>query len=213
MSGAIAASAASTLTLYRDDGPLARALGASLSRLARGPAPLLLVAGAAPFVAVLAFSGDDYPLALAAAVAWLVILGGLSSARPQRGRFGWLAPPILRAVEYGGLLWFAVLHGEAAVPACFAFLAAAAFRHYDTVYRVRHQGVAAAAWVRNLSGGWDGRVVLGCLLLVTGALTAGLYVAAVLLAVMSVSESIAAWLSFNRGQRPSMYADEEDEDE
>jgi hypothetical protein len=202
-----------TLAVYRDDGPLARAIGRRAGAGVRLPAPLLLVAAALPLAAVLALAGDDSPAALGIGVACLLLLGGLSSARPPAGRFAWTAPPLLRAVEYGGLLCFAALYGDAAVPACFALLAAVAFRHYDTVYRVRHQGGPPASWARDLGGGWDGRLLAGYLLLATGALTAGLYAAAALLALASVGESVASWLRTGRAERPAMYADEEDEDE
>ena len=97
--------------------------------------------------------------------------------------------------------------------ASFALLAAVAFRHYDSVYRIRHQGAAPAAWVRDIGGGWDGRLLVAYVLLVSGAVTVGFYVAAGLLAAVSVAESVASWVSFSRAERPAMYADEEDEDE
>jgi hypothetical protein len=204
---------ASTILLYRDDGPLSRMVGRALAARVGLPAPLLVLAGALPLAAVLGLAGDDSPVALGACVAWLVLLGGISSGRRHTGRAEWTAVPLVRLAEYGSLLWFAALAGGAAVPACFAFLCAAAFRHYDAVYRLRHQGSAAADWVRNLGGGWDGRVLLGYVLLVTGAAAVGLYAAAVLLAVASVAESVASWLRHSRAQRPAMYADEEAEEE
>jgi hypothetical protein len=210
---AAASERATALLLYRDDGPLARLLGRALGTSLRVPSPLLVLAGALPLAAVLALAGDDSPLALGAGVACLVLVGGVSSGRPHTGRVEWTALPLLRGVEYGALVWFAAVSGGAGAPACFAFLCAVAFRHYDAVYRLRHQGAAASDWVRNLGAGWDGRVLLGYILLVTGALTAGLYAAAALLAVASVAESVASWLRYSRAQRPAMYADEEDEEE
>jgi hypothetical protein len=201
------------IVLYRDDGPLARAVGRAVGRRVRIPAQLLVIAGALPLVAVLAVEGDASRGLLGAAVAWLVVVAGLSSGAPHGGRLDWTSAPLLRGIEYGTLVALAALYGDDAVPGCFAFLCALAFRHYDAVYRQRHQGTAAAPWIRDLGGGWDGRLVLAYVLLVTGALTAGLYVAAVLLAVASVAESVASWLRFSRAQRPAMYADEEDEEE
>jgi hypothetical protein len=201
------------IVLYRDDGRMARVVGRALGRRLRIPAPVLVVGGALPLVAVLAVEGDSSHAALGAAVAWLVVLAGISGGGPHTGRLDWTSAPLLRGVEYGTLVSFAALYSDAAVPACFALLCALAFRHYDAVYRQRHQGTAAAAWLRDLGGGWDGRLILAYVLLVTGALTAGLYVAAVLLAAASVAESVASWLRFSRAQRPAMYADEEDEEE
>ena len=204
---------AEAVLLYRDDGPLARALGHVLGRTLPLPASILLLAGVLPLVAVLAVEGDDARGLLGLALAWLVVCGGLSSGRPHSGRFAWVPPPLLRLTEYGSLIALAALYGDDAVPACFAFLGALAFRHYDAVYRLRHQGSGPSELVRDLGGGWEGRLLLAYVLLVADVLTEGLYVAAGLVAVVSVAESVAAWLRFSRAQRPAMYADEEDEDE
>jgi hypothetical protein len=48
-------------------------------------------------------------------------------------------------------------------------------------------------------------------LLIAGALPAGMYVAAGLLAVVLGGESIAGWRRFERAQRPMLYEDEEEE--
>jgi hypothetical protein len=53
--------------------------------------------------------------------------------------------------------------------------------------------------------------VLGYILLVAHALPAGFYIAAGLLAIVFVAESIAGWRRFGRGQQPVTYEDEEDE--
>jgi hypothetical protein len=49
-------------------------------------------------------------------------------------------------------------------------------------------------------------------LLVAGALPAGFYVAAALLAVLFVGETVAEWRRFRLGEQP-VYDDEEDEDD
>jgi hypothetical protein len=204
----------SVLELYRDDGPLARALGGALGARAALPPLALVAAGAAPLLALLALGGDDVALpAVAAAVAWLVLAGALSQGRPHDDRFAWGVPVLLRLVEYAGLLWFAALAGASAVPAAFALLTALAFRHYDVVYRLRYQGVAPPRWLEVAAGGWDGRLLLGFGLLAAGALPAGLFVAAALLAVVLVGESIVGWMRFERAQRPPLYSDEEDENQ
>jgi ABC-type uncharacterized transport system permease subunit len=66
-------------------------------------------------------------------------------------------------------------------------------------------------WVNRLSGGWDGRVIVMCVLLLVGALPAAYYVVAAVLGVTFVAESVQAWTNFSRAQRPVMYEDEEDE--
>ena len=66
------------------------------------------------------------------------------------------------------------------------------------------------AWVTAAGLGWDGRLLLGVVLLVAGALPAGFYVLAVLLAALFVTETVAEWRRFRLGQAP-VYDDEEDE--
>jgi Family of unknown function (DUF5941) len=196
------------ITVYRDDGPLARALGA-LGRAVPLPAPLLILLGLAP-VLVAAVVGVSEPVA-AAIVAWLLLAAGASSGARPRPRIRWAEPPLLRASEYITLIWIAGLEGSDAYPAAFALLAALTFRHYDLVYRLRHRGVVPATWVSALGGGWDGRVAIAFLLLVAGALPAGYFVAAAVLGVAFVGEAIYGWLAVGRVQRPLEYEDEEDE--
>ncbi len=204
----------SRLDAYRDDGPLARALGRAFGALIPLPAAALTLLSALPLTAMLAIGGDDLPeAALGAAVAWGVLAGSLASGRPDSGRFAWTVPPILRLVEYGTLLAFALLARPPAVPFCFALVAALAFHHYDTVYRLRHQGVAPPTWLSLASGGWDGRMVLGYVLLLTGAVSAGFLVAAIALAVVYVAESAVSWLRFSQPRGPAVYEEEEDEDD
>jgi hypothetical protein len=196
------------ITVYRDDGPLARALGA-LGRAVPLPAPLLILLGLAP-VLVAAVVGVSEPVA-GAIVLWLLLTAGASSGARERPKIRWAEPPLIRATEYITLIWIAGLEGSDAYPAAFALLAALTFRHYDLVYRLRHRGVVPATWVSTLGGGWDGRVVIAYLLLVAGALPAGYYVAAAVLGVAFVGEAIYGWLAVGRVQRPLEYEDEEDE--
>ncbi len=196
---------------FRDDGPLARMVGRASGAVPIPPAVLMLLS-ALPLIAVLAVDGDNRP-ALGAAVAWAVIAGGLASGRPDSGRFAWTGPTLLRPLEYGTLLAFAVIAGPQAVPFCFALVAALAFHHYDTVYRLRHQGVAPPRWLRLAGGGWDGRMVFGYVLLLIGAVGTGFLVAAIALAAVYVAESTVSWSRFSQPRRPAQYDDEEDEDD
>ncbi|MGI8780463.1 MAG: DUF5941 domain-containing protein, partial [Solirubrobacteraceae bacterium] len=148
-----------------------------------------------------------------AALAWLVALAGVSSGRPLRDRLRWIVPPALRVAEYAGLLWIAALAGPSAVPAAFALLCAITFRHYDLVYRLRHRGVTPPGWLNRATGGWDGRLLGGFALAAAGAVPAGFDIAAALLAVAFVGESIAGWQSFGRTQQPAVYEDEEEDAE
>jgi Family of unknown function (DUF5941) len=196
------------IAVYRDDGPLARAL-APLGRALRVPGPVLILLGLAP-VLVAAVVGVSEPVA-GAIVAWLVLAGGASAGAPPNRRIRWAEPPLLRASEYITVIWIAGLEGPDAYPAAFAVLAALTFRHYDLVYRLRHRGVVPARWVSALSGGWDGRVIVAYLLLIAGALPAGYFVAAAVLGVAFVGEAVYGWLAVGRVQRPLEYEDEEDE--
>jgi hypothetical protein len=194
---------------YRDDGPLSTAVGRALGRhIPLPPIAVLLVAGL-PLLAAIVLEGDGASHGLVAGViAWVVLVGGLASARPLRDRLRWTVPPALRAIEYAALLWIGAVAGDDALPATFALLCAITYHHYETVYGIRHRGVAPPAWVK--AGGWDGRLVAGVVLLVAGALPAAFWILAVLLAGLFLTETVAEWRRFHAGQQV-VYDDEEDE--
>jgi hypothetical protein len=204
MSGAIA--------LFRDDGPLGRAVAAALRPLGAAPQALTIVAAATPMFVAIATRGDGASDALVGlTLAWLVLVAGASANREPSDRLRWAVPALIRMSEYSAILWIGARGGENSQPAAFALICVLAFRHYDLVYRLRHQGVAPPRWIGNLALGWDGRLVLGYILLVADALPAGFYIAAGLFATAFVAESIAGWRRFGRGQQPVTYEDEEDE--
>ena len=207
-----AVAAAGTLDAYRDDGPLALAIGRL--RLGRLPASALVLAGVAVLLAVIAITGAGASWVLAGVtLAVLIVLAGLSAGQPLHDRLRWTVPPALRAAEYAGILWVAALAGGSAVPGAFALLLAITYRHYDIVYRLRHRGVTPPRWLNRAAGGWDGRL-LGSFALAAAALVpAGYYAAAGVFAVAFAAESIAAWATFERGQQPDSYVDEEEEAE
>ncbi len=200
------------LDAYRDDGPLALALG----RLPSPPLPAsgLVLAGVSVLLAVVAITGDgaSWPLA-GATLAALVVSGGLSAGRPLRDRLRWAVPPALRVAEYAGILWVAALAGGTAVPAAFTLLLAITFRHYDIVYRLRQRGVTPPRWLNRAAGGWDGRMLAAYALAAAAAVPAGFYAAAALLGIVFVGEAIAGWATFERGQQPDVYEDEEEDEE
>ena len=198
------------LERYRDDGPIARVLGA-LGRALPVPPVLLVGAGLAGLVALAATQGDGASDALVAAtLAWVVVLGGLSSGRPHTDRFAWAVPGFLRLCEYGGLLWVAANAGDSSHAAAFALIAALVFHHYDLVYRPRFQGVAPPTWWNFAAGGWDGRLVLAWVLLAAGALPAGMFILAGLLGVGFAVECGLSWARLSV-EPLSVYEDEEDE--
>ena len=199
------------LESYRDDGPLARLLGAAVGRLIPVPPLPLALIGLGGLLAVIAVEGDGASNGtVAAAIAWFILWAGTSSGRPHTDRFAWALPGVVRVGEYGSLIWIGSTVGESSSAGAFALIAVLAFRHYDLVYRARFQGKPPAAWLDVLLGGWDGRLVLVTLLLAADALPAALFVLAGVLAVVLVTECVASWA--RQSTAPvSIYEDEEDE--
>jgi hypothetical protein len=196
------------LESFRDDGPIARILGAVGGRL---PPPVLVAAAVAPLLVAIAVRGDEASNGLAVAViGWLVVVAGLSGGHTGYSRARWVVPPLLRLGEYAGLLWIAALHGSSALPAAFALLIVLAFRHYDIVYGLRYRGAPVSDRLGVAALGWDGRLVLACVLLLTGALPAGYYVLAVMIAAVFVGAAIVDW---SHAHKPvTFHDDKEDED-
>jgi phosphatidylglycerophosphate synthase len=200
------------LELYRDDGPVARLIGRALGRAVPLPPTLAIATGAIPLFAAIAAWGDDAsPGQVAAAVAWLVLWGGVSAGRPLRERLRWLTTVALRAAEYTALLWIAAVAGDSSKPAAFALLAAIVFRFYETVYRLRTRGTAPPRWVGLFAGGWDGRVIVAAVLLAVGALPAGFWIAAGILGAVFVGEAVTGWVRHSRRRSLTEYEDEEEE--
>jgi hypothetical protein len=196
------------LESFRDDGPIARALG----RLGRSvPAPLLCAISVAPLIAAIAIEGAGASNGTAVGViAWLVLVAGLSGGRTGTSRIRWIVPPLLRFGEYAGLLWLGTLAGASSEPAAFALLAALTLRHYDIVYGLRYRGAPVSERLGVAMGGWDGRLALGCVLLLTDALPAGFYALAAMIAVVSTAAAIRDW---SRARMPvTFHDDKEDED-
>ncbi|SNR76867.1 hypothetical protein SAMN06265360_11851 [Haloechinothrix alba] len=202
------------LVAYRDDGPLAPVIGRTLGRrLASVPASLLTLAGAVLLAAAFAGTGGQVTPWLGVATVGHVLLAGVAAGHALAGQFDWLVPPLLRAAEYGTLLTLVVMADPAAVPACFALFGVLAFHHYDTVYRLRHQGLAPPQWIRYAGGGWELRLLVAYALLLAGGLAVGMVVAAIALGGIYITESVASWRRFSQAQRPAQYEEEEDEAE
>jgi hypothetical protein len=199
------------IAVYRDDGPIARELG-DLGRSLPLPGPALSLAALVPLLVVAVAGGSELSHTGAAVVlVWVLLVGGASSGVRGRPNISWAATPLMRLTEYAALIWIAGLHGASAYPAAFALIFVLQFRHYDLVYRLRHRGVVPARWVTALSLGWDGRVVLAYVLLVTGALPAGYYVVAAVLGVALVGEAVYGWVVIGRVEQPLDDEDEGDE--
>jgi Family of unknown function (DUF5941) len=199
------------LVLYRDDGLLARGLARLGSRRVPALAPLL--AAALPMAVLLVADGDEAPRGrVALAVAWAVLAGGISRGCSHEFRLAWLVPPAMRALEYGSIFGIAAATSPDTPGAAYALVAVVAFRHYDLVYRLRQRGDVPPAWVNRASGGWDGRLVVTCLLMLAGLLPAAVFALAGVLAVLLVGESVHGWVQFARaGHRVTEVDDGEEE--
>jgi phosphatidylglycerophosphate synthase len=124
---------------------------------------------------------DDGPVARA-----------LWGRRSGSSRIRWVVPMLVRLAEYGGILVAgAVADAEAGA---FALVGALALRHYDIVYGLRYRGAPVSDRLGVAMGGWDGRLVIAGVLLATGALPAGFYVLAAIIAVVFGAAAINDWL-------------------
>ncbi|MEV0037716.1 DUF5941 domain-containing protein [Streptomyces sp. NPDC050804] len=196
--------AARALADLADSGPLAEGTAALLRRPARrlpGPLPFLIaLLGGAAVVATASFAPLDGPWPVLAAVLY-VLTSGLAVARPLGGALDWLVPPVFRAAEYGTVLVLAARSEvNGALPAAFGLVAAVAYHHYDTVYRIRGGSGAPPKWLVRSAGGHEGRTLLVTALaavLVTRhtAFPMALTVLAVAVALVVLLESIRFWVS------------------
>ncbi|KOT90883.1 transferase [Streptomyces sp. NRRL F-5755] len=190
--------AAAALADLADSGPLAEL--AAKGPAARGSvtAPVMAFAGVAFLMAQLAWSdaGSWWPVLGAAVYA---VFAGVAVARPLKGPLDWLVPPLFRAGEYVAILVVAARSGvDQALPAAFGLVAAVAYHHYDTVYRIRVGAGAPPRWLVRATGGHEGRtlvVVLLAALLHSTGFTIALTALAVVLALLVLAESIRFWVS------------------
>ena len=193
--------------VYRDDGPVALAIGRALGRRVPVPAMALLLLGVLGVLGLAAATGADASLGLTAAgVAWLLLTHGIATARRPKESFTWAVPSLVRIGEYATLAWLAAT--DDAIPAAFALIAVLTYRHYDLVYRLRHRAELPPRWLNRLAAGWDGRVIIAWLLLALGALPAAMYAWAALLGVVSVAETVVSWRRFERERRTAGEFDE-----
>ena len=202
------------LEFYRDDGPIAAAIGAAAGGRPRVPAIALLLVAALPGLVAIVVEGDGASHGVVAgAIAWAVLFGGLASGRPLVDRLRWMVPSALRVIEYGGLLWIATVAGDVLAA---GRLRAAVRDHLPPLRRrlrvppPRRPAAALGAGGRRRAG--TGGCCSALVLLVAGALPAGFYVMAVAVAALFIGVTIAQWRHIGRGERP-VYDDEEDEDD
>lgn len=195
--------AAQALAELADSGPLAEGVAAAAKGLARRlpgfTAPAVAILGAAAVVATSAFApvGSWWPV-LAAVV--YAATSGLAVARPLKGSLDWLVPPVFRAGEYTTILVLAAVSGvNGALPAAFGLVAAVAYHHYDTVYRIRGGTGAPPRALVLAIGGHEGRTLLVTVACAAAAgdhgFTVALTALAVVLALVVLIESIRFWVS------------------
>ncbi|MFF4319760.1 DUF5941 domain-containing protein [Streptomyces sp. NPDC001568] len=128
-----------------------------------------------------------------------VVISGAAVERPLKGSLDWLIPPFFRFAEYVTVLvlaWKADVPG--ALPAAFGLVAAVAYHHYDTVYRIRGGSGAPPHWLVRVTGGHEGRVLLTVVLatvLARDAFPVALTAMAVFVALVVLVESIRFWVS------------------
>lgn len=194
--------AATALADLADSGPLAQAVARAVKNPARRlpgfAVPALALLGGAAVVATAAFTEFGSPWTVVAALGY-ALTSGLAVARPLKGALDWLVPPFFRAAEYGTALALAVNAGvNGALPAAFGLVAAVAYHHYDTVYRIRGNAGAPPAWLVRATGGHDGRTLLVTVLaavLTAAQFKVALTALAVAVALLVLVESIRFWVS------------------
>ncbi|MER5943340.1 DUF5941 domain-containing protein [Streptomyces sp. NPDC001928] len=194
--------AAQALADLADSGPLAQGLAEALKNPARKlpgfAAPVVALLGALVLLGLAAQPGFGGPWAVVGAVVYAVT-SGLAVARPLKGALDWLVPPFFRAAEYCTVLLLAAkAEVNGALPAAFGLVAAVAYHHYDTVYRIRGNAGAPPAWLVRAIGGHEGRTLLVTVLaavLSASQFSVALTVLAVAVALVVLVESIRFWVS------------------
>jgi hypothetical protein len=197
----------SRLVAYRDDGPIAQALG----RLVKGQLPpllpLLVAAVVTGILLIVGVTGQTSPAVFAPVLA--LLLAGPGSTHPHTGRLDWLVPPIMRAIEYGYLATLGFAH-DVSKPLVYAFIGVLAYHHYDTVYRTR-QRLWPARWVFGAGFGWDGRMLIAAVATLAGVLPWTFAVLGGYLALLFGVESVYTWTRTGRGSGIMINLEEEEE--
>ncbi|MFF5979854.1 DUF5941 domain-containing protein [Streptomyces olindensis] len=191
--------AAGALADLTDSGPLAELV--SRLRSPRGKilpyTPVIVAAIGAALLLVNTASRGAGGAALTAP--FYVVFAGCALMQPLKGPLDWLVPPLFRAAEYCTILLLAAKADvNGALPAAFGLVAAVAYHHYDTVYRIRGNAGASPAWLVRSIGGHEGRTLLVTVLaalLTASQFTVALTALAVAVALVVLVESIRFWVS------------------
>ncbi|MCT4353276.1 CDP-alcohol phosphatidyltransferase family protein [Streptomyces sp. Je 1-79] len=190
--------AAQALADLADSGPLAQLVAHATKRQPFRLAFAVIGVGFLLATALIEPFGSK--ITVFAAVLYVVISGSVV-AEPLKGALDWLLPPLFRAAEYGTVLILAARSDvNGALPAAYGLVAAVAYHHYDTVYRIRGGTGAPPAWLVRTVGGHEGRTLLVVLLAALLAdrgddFTLALTAMAVVVALVVLVESIRFWVS------------------
>ncbi|MFM9692935.1 DUF5941 domain-containing protein [Streptomyces europaeiscabiei] len=199
--------AARALYDLTDSGPLAEGL-TSLLRGKPRRTGLLSAAFAAVAVVTAAWVwGPAWQVVLVAGL--YVLLSAEAVEHPLKGALDWLIPPLFRAAEYCTVLVLAAKADvNGALPAAFGLVAAVAYHHYDTVYRIRGDAGAPPQWLVRAIGGHEGRTLLVTVLAALLAPTefkVALTALAVAVALLVLVESIRFWVTAHKTGAPAVH--------
>ncbi|MFE1177424.1 DUF5941 domain-containing protein [Streptomyces sp. NPDC058773] len=193
--------AARALADLADSGPVAELIAAGArgrGRTGSYLAPVMAFLSAAVLLVWVIFEDDPASWLTVGVAACSALLAGAAVSRPLKGALDWLVPPFFRAGEYVTILVLAARADvPGALPAAFGLVAAVAYHHYDTVYRIRGGTGAPPRWLVRATGGHEGRVLLVTVLaaaLSPSGFTIALTALAVVLALLVLIESIRFWV-------------------
>ncbi|MFF8191187.1 DUF5941 domain-containing protein [Streptomyces bobili] len=199
--------AAQALADLADSGPMTAALARLLPGGPRPTATLSAAVGAVLVTLGAWMWGPSWWVVLMAGA--YVLLSAEAVEHPLKGALDWLVPPLFRAAEYGTVLILAAKADvNGALPAAFGLVAAVAYHHYDTVYRIRGNAGAPPAWLVRAVGGQEGRTLLVAMLaavLTARQFTVALTVLAGAIALVVIAESIRFWVAAHRAGAPSVH--------
>ncbi|MGA5560373.1 DUF5941 domain-containing protein [Streptomyces platensis] len=201
--------AAQALADLADSGPLAELIarsGRGRGRTGSFLAPVMAFLSAAVLLVWVIFENDPASWLTVGVAVCSALLAGAAVARPLKGALDWLVPPFFRAGEYVTILVLAARADvPGALPAAFGLVAAVAYHHYDTVYRIRGGTGAPPRWLVRATGGHEGRILVITVLaaaLSPSGFTIALTALAVALALLVLIESIRFWVS---SQAPAVH--------
>ncbi|MFJ6787254.1 DUF5941 domain-containing protein [Streptomyces angustmyceticus] len=201
--------AAQALADLADSGPLAELIAAGArgrGRTGSYLAPAMAFLSAVVLLVWVIFQRDPASWLTVGVAACSALLAGAAVSRPLKGALDWLVPPFFRAGEYVAILVLAARADvPGALPAAYGLVAAVAYHHYDTVYRIRGGTGAPPRWLVRATGGHEGRILVVTVLaaaLSPEGFTIALTALAVVLALLVLVESIRFWVS---SQAPAVH--------